>query len=120
MIGPKAVNGLHLEEGIKAFVILRRSNLARHLMTRPQVESLDLRRRDINIIWTGEVVVVLRPEKTVPFLHHFQHTGGEQFPLFFRTRLEDAHNQFLLLQAGIAGNFHLLRELGEILDFLSL
>ena len=50
---------LHFQKSIKAFVIFRRPDLARNLMTGPQVESLNLRRRYIDIVWSRQVVIVL-------------------------------------------------------------
>src|SRR5690625_992583 len=51
------VDGVYLDEGKESFALLRRTHVSIHRITQPQTETLDLRRRHVNVLGAGQVVV---------------------------------------------------------------
>jgi hypothetical protein len=60
-LGILVVDDLHLEHRKVTLGVLRGPDLAGDRVSRPKVEPTDLRRRDIDIIRTGKVIVIGRP-----------------------------------------------------------
>ncbi len=54
-----------------------------------QVELADLRGRDINVVGTGQVVVIGRAQESVAVGQDFEDAFGEDVAFFFALGLED-------------------------------
>ncbi len=97
---------------------MRRTHLAAHGVTRLQVKLADLRRRNIDVVRAGQVVVVRRTEEAISIWQYFQHTFGEDVALFLALRLQDLENEVLLPQAAGAGEVQGAGNLGQFSDVL--
>ena len=93
---------LDQREVLLAFV--RRTHLAADRVAGLQIELADLRRRNINVVGAGQVVVIRGAEKAVAVGQDFQHAFRENVPFFFALRLEDLEDQVLLAEPACAGN----------------
>ena len=62
------VDGLHANEGEVLLVVLRRPDLSGHRVACAEIEALDLGMGDVDVVGTGQIVVVGRPEETEPVL----------------------------------------------------
>ena len=62
-LGVLKIEGLHLEERKVALCLLRRPNLPGNGITGAEVEPPNLRRRDIDVIGTRQVIVIRGAEK---------------------------------------------------------
>ena len=103
-----------------ALAVLRRANLAGDGVAGAQVELPDLRWRDVDIVRTGQIVVLRRAEKAEAVRQAFQNALGENQAVLFRLRAEDLEDQLLLAHAGGAGDVQLLgdlRQIGNVLVF---
>ena len=116
LLGRLEVDGLDLDQGEVPLPFLGRPDLARHGVAGLQVELADLRRRDVDVVGTGQVVVVGRPEEPEPVGQHFEHALREDVPALLGLRLQDLEDQLLLSHAGGAGDVEILGDLGELLD----
>ena len=101
-----------------ALAVFRRANLAGNGVAGAQVEFADLRRRDVDIVRAGEVVVFGRAEETETVGEAFENALGEDEAVLFGLSAEDLEDQFLLAHAGGAGDIELLGDLREIGDVL--
>src|SRR6185437_17147854 len=63
-----------------------------------------------------EVVVLGSAQEAEPIGQAFEHTFTEDEAALFRLRLRDLEDEFLLTQAGRAGDTHILRDLIELLN----
>ena len=103
-----------------ALAVFRRANLAGDGVAGAQIELADLRRRDVDIVRAGQIVVFRRAEESEAVGQAFQHAFGEDEAVLFGLRAEDLEDQLLLAHAGGAGNIQFLgdlRQVGNVLVF---
>ncbi len=103
LFGRFEVDRFDLDQREILFAFMRRTNLAADGVAGLQIELADLRRRNVNVIRTGQVVVIGRAEKTVTIGQDFQHAFGEDVAFFFALGLQDLEDEVLLAQAAGAG-----------------
>ncbi len=95
---------------------LRRTNLAGDGVARLQVEAPDLRRRHVDVVRAGQVVVVGRAQEAEAVGQHFEHAFREDEAALLGLRLENLEDQILLAHAGGADDAPLLGDLRQLLD----
>ena len=98
-IGLVAVDRAHLEQREVALPLLGRTHLAADRIARSEVESLDLRRRHVNVVRAVEVAPVLTAQEPVPLGQNLQYPFAAEHDLLIEQALLDAKNQVLLSQA---------------------
>ena len=118
LIGRFEVDRLDLDQREVALAFLRRPDLAGHGVAGLQIELADLRRRHVDVVGAGQVVVVGRAEEAEAVGQHFEDALGEDEAALLGLRLEDLEDQLLLAHAGGAGDVEVLGDLGELLDAL--
>ena len=116
LLGLLEVDRLDLDQREVALAFLRRPNLARDRVAGLQVELANLRRRDVDVVGTRQVVVVGRAQEPEPVGQHLEHALGEDEAALLGLRLQDLEDQLLLAHAGGAGDVQVLGDLGELLD----
>jgi hypothetical protein len=87
------VHARHAQEREILLPRLGRANLPLDLVARAQVEALDLRRRHVHVVRTGEIAPVLAPEKAVPFRKDLEHARGAERHAGVEQALPDAQDQ---------------------------
>src|SRR5437667_2163791 len=92
------IDRLDLEQCEVPFRVLRRPHLAGYGIARAEVESSDLGRRNVNIVRSGQVVIVRGPQESKPIGQNLQNARGEDETVLLRLRLEDLEDQLLLAQ----------------------
>ncbi len=112
------VDGFDLDQREVAFAVLGRANLAGDGVAGAQVEFADLRRRDVDIVRAGQVVVFRSAQEAEAVGQAFEHAFGEDQAALFGLRAEDLEDQLLLAHAGGAGNVQFLGDLGQVSDVL--
>ena len=112
------VDGLDLDEGEVLFAFVRRANVTADGVAGLKVELANLGRRDIDVVGTGEIVVVGRAEKTVAVGEDFEDTLSEDVSLFFALRLEYFEDEVLFAESAGALDVEAARELAEFGDAL--
>ena len=115
-LGRLVVDRVDLDQGEIALALLGRPDLAGDGVAGAQVETADLRGRDIDVIGARQIVVLRRAQKAEAVRQALEHAVGEDQAALFGLRLQDLEDQLLLAQAGDAGDPHVLRDLVEILD----
>ncbi len=115
-LGRLEVDGVHLDQREIALAFLGRADLAGDGVAGAQVEAADLRRRDVDVVRPGQVVVLGGAQEAEAVGQAFEHAFGEDQAALFRLRLQDLEDQLLLAQAGGAGDVHVLGHLVELLD----
>jgi len=93
-----------LDEGEVVFVILGGPDLAGDGVAGGHAEALDLGWRDVNVVRSGEIVVVGVAQEAIAVLQYLQHALGEDEAALLRLRLHDLEDQLLLAQRGVAGD----------------
>src|SRR5438876_9092380 len=93
---------------------MRRTHLAADRIACLQIELANLRRRNIDVVRAGQVVVVGRAEKAVTVGQNFQHAFGEDVAFFFTLRLKDLKDQVLLAQTAGPGQIQRSGDLGQL------
>ena len=73
-------------------------------------------RRDVDVVGAGQVVVLGRAQEAEAVGQAFEHAFGEDEAALFGLGLQDFEDQFLLAQAGGAGDVHVLGDLVELLN----
>ncbi len=111
------VDQFHFQHGEIPFRIFGGTNLARDGITRSKIESPNLRGRDVNVIWPGQIIVVGGSQKTKPVGQDFEHPFPKDQAVFFRLGLKNSKNQFLLSHP--ARPFH-IEFLGDLVQFINL
>ena len=102
-LGRLKVDGLDLDQREILFAFVRGPHLAADGVAGFQIELADLRGRNINVIRTGQVVVIGGAEKAIAIRQDFQNTFGKNMAFFFALSLEDLEDEVLLAQAAGAG-----------------
>ena len=108
------VDRLDLDQGEVALSLLRRTDLAGDRVARFQSELPDLGGGDVDVVRSGEVVVLRRAEEPESVGQDLQNPLGEDQAEPLGLRLQDLEDQLLLPEGG--GTFHveLLRDLQEL------
>ena len=114
--GRLEVDGLDLDQRKVAFAFLGRPDLPGHGIAGVQIEFANLRRRHVDVIRAGQVVVVGGAQEAEAVGEHFQHAFREDETALLGLRLEDLEDQLLLAHAGRAGDLEVLGDLGEMLN----
>src|SRR5207237_2036786 len=96
------------------FTFMRRTHLAADSVAGFQVEFADLRRRNVNVVGAGKVVVVRRTQEAVTVRQDFQHSFSKDVSFFFALGLQDFEDEVLLAQAAGAGKLQGTRDLGKL------
>ena len=115
-LGRLEVDGVDFDQREVALAFFRRADLAGDGVAGAQIEAADLRRRDVDVVRAGQIVVLGRAQEAESVGQAFQHAFREDEAALFRLRLQDLEDQLLLAQAGGAGDVHVLGDLVELLD----
>ena len=113
-VGMLEVDRLDFDQGEVALAFLRRAHLAGDGVAGAQVEAADLRRRNVDVVRTGQVVVLGRAQEAEAVRQALQHAFGEDQARLLGLRLQDREDQVLLAHAGGVLDAELLGDLGEI------
>ena len=89
------VDLVHLEEGEVLLPLLGGPDLAGNRIPRPQTETADLRRGDVDVVRAREVVVIDRAEKSETVREDLQDAGTGDDAVFLGLGLQDGENQVL-------------------------
>src|SRR5262249_29176779 len=95
-IGRFKIDRLDLYQRKVFLTLMRWTDLAANGVAGFEVEFADLRGRDVNVVRSGQVVVIGRAEEAISVRQDFQHTLGKDVPLFFALRLQDLEDEVLL------------------------
>jgi len=96
------VDRVDLEQGEVTLALTRAANGAVHRVARAQAEAADLRRRDIDVVRTRQVVGVGAAQEAEAVRQDLQHARGDDLDLFIGQSLQDGEQQVLLAQvAGV-------------------
>src|SRR6185369_689114 len=106
----------HLDEREVALAFLRRTNLAGDGIAGLQVELANLRRRDVDVVRSGQIVVVGRAQEAEAVRQHLEDALGKDEAALLGLRFQDLKDQILLPHASRAGDGEILRDLGELLN----
>src|SRR3989442_1764028 len=120
LLGRLEVDRLDLEEREVSLGVLRRADLAGDRIAGAQVEAPDLRRRDVDIVRSGQVVVVRSPQGSESIRQDFQEAFRVDSPHLLGLRLEDLEDQLLLAQPAHALDVELAGDGVEVGDRLFL
>ena len=96
LLGIVAVDALDLEQREIPLPLLRRANLPVHRVAGAQIEALDLRRRDVDVVRAVEVVPVLAAQKAVAFGQHLEHAFAREQLVRVEQILLDPEDEILL------------------------
>ena len=111
------VDRLDFDESEVALPFLRRADLAGDGVAGVKIEAPDLRRRNVDVVGAGKVVVLGGAQEAETVGQAFEDAFREDQPRLFGLRLEDREDQVLLahpggvLDAVLLGN---LRQFGEL------
>ena len=117
-VGVLVIDRLDLQQGEVALAVLGRAHLAADRVAGAQIELLDLARRQVDVVGTGQVVVVGAAEESVALGQHLQDALGEDQPVALGLGLEQTEDQLLLAQVGDPFEFVLLGDLEQFADGL--
>jgi hypothetical protein len=99
------VNGFDLDEREILFAFVRRADVAADGVAGLEVEFANLRRRNVDVVGAGEVVVIGRAKEAVAVGENFEDTLGKNVAFLFALCLENFEDQVLLTEAAGSGNF---------------
>src|SRR5580698_5431275 len=108
------VDGFNLDQGEILFAFVRRANLAADGVAGLEVKLTNLRRRNINVVGAGKVVVIGRAQEAVAVGQDFEHSFREDVAFFFALGLKDFEDQVLLAQSTSAGQIQGSGDLGQL------
>ncbi|MCY1173434.1 hypothetical protein D9M73_135930 [compost metagenome] len=94
------VDRVDLEQREITLAFLWRADLANDGVTGAQVETTDLARRDVDIVWTCEIGSVSGAQEAEAVLENLQHAITGDFLTAFRVLLEQGENHVLLARTG--------------------
>ena len=109
-----AVHRLHLQQREVALPLLRRADLARHRVTRAQVESLDLRRRDVDVVGAVEVVPVLAAQESVSLGQDLEHAFADERLRSVEQLLLDPEDEILAPERVVRRDVELIRHVVQL------
>ena len=110
------VDGFDLDQGEIALSIFRRTYLAGNGIAGAQIELADLRRRNVDVVRSGQIVVVRRAEESESVRQGFENAFTEDEAALFGLRLQDLEDQFLLPHSGSSLNVEVLGNLRQRRD----
>src|SRR5262249_8437469 len=93
---------------------LRGADLAGHRVTGAQIETADLRGRDINVVRTRKIVILGSAQEAETIRQAFENAFGEDETALLSLRLEDLEDQLLLAKTGGVENAHVFRDVVEV------
>ena len=114
LLGRLEVDRLDLDQREVALALLRRPDLAGHGVAGVQVELPDLRRRDVDVVGAGQVVVVGRAQEAVAVRQHLEHAFGEDQAALLGARAQDLEDELLLAHARGVRDLELLGQVREL------
>ncbi len=103
-----------------ALAVLGRPHLAGDGVAGAQIELPDLRRRDVNVVRAGQIVVFRRAQEAEAVGQAFQDAFGEDQAVLLGLGAQDLEDQLLLAHAAGAGDGQVLgdfRQIGDIFFF---
>jgi len=115
------VDGLHPQEAVVFLRLLGRADLADDEVSPPEPEATDLGLADVDVVGAGEEVGVHPEEADHPqgvVLHDLQRPAAEGVTLLLRLRLEQPHDEVLLLQAAVARDLEGAGQITELIQGL--
>ena len=107
------VDRLHLDESEIPLALFRRANLAGDGVAGSEIELADLRRRDVDVVRSREIVVLGRAEESESVGQTLENAFGEDETALLRLGLQDLEDQLLLPHAGRAGDAQVLGDFRE-------
>ena len=110
------IDGLDLDECKVTLAFFRRTYLARNSVTSAKIKFAYLRRRDINIIRAGQIVVFRGSQKSESVRQSFENAFGKDEAAFLGLSGENLEYQLLLSQARRSVNAHILGDMSELAD----
>ncbi len=110
------VDGFDLDQRKVLHSFVRRAHVAADGVARLEVELADLRGRHIDVVRSGQIVVVGRAKEAIAVREDFQYAFGEDVAFFFALRLEDLEDQILLAKAAGARNLEGSRNAAQFSD----
>ncbi len=81
-----------------------------------EVELANLRRRDVDVVGAGQIVVVGRAKEAIAVGQNLKHTFGKDVALFFALGLKDLEDQVLLAEAAGSRDFQGARNAAQFSD----
>ena len=115
-IGRLEVDRLDLDQREVALALLRLPDLAADRVAGLQVELANLRGGDVDVVGTGQVVVVGRAEEAEAVGQRLEHPFREEVAALLGAAAEDLEDQLLLAHPGGAGHVQRLGDLGQLAD----
>ena len=110
------VDGVDFDQGEVALAFLGRADLAADGIAGAQIETADLAGRDVDIVGTGQVVVLGGAQEAEAIRQTFEYAFAEDQAALLGLGLEDFEDQLLLTQAGGARDVHRLGDVVELLN----
>ncbi len=107
------VDRFDLDEREVTLALLRRPDLAGHRVAGMQVELAYLRRRDVDVVGPGQVVVVGGAQEAEAVRQHLQHAFREDETALLGPGAQDLEDELLFAHPGGAGDVELPRHFGE-------
>ena len=118
LVGRLEIDRLDLDQREIFLALMRRAHLAADGVAGFQVELADLRRRHVNVVRPGQVVVIGRAQEAVAVREDLQHTFGEDVSFFFTLRLQDLEDEVLFAESAGAGELQGSGDLGQLGNIL--
>ena len=112
------VDGLDLDEGEILLAFVGRADVAADGVAGFEIELAYLGRRHVDVVRSGQVVVVGRAEEAVAVGENLKDSLGEDVAFFFALRLEDLEDKILLAKAAGPWNFKGTRDAAQFSDVL--
>ena len=100
LVGVVAINRFHLEQREEPFLVLWRTDLSGDEIAGLQLETPDLRGRDVNVLGAGQVIVAGRTEESKTVRQDFQHALTEHHAVAFGVLLENLVDDLVFLEDG--------------------
>src|SRR5262249_27525281 len=113
-LGVLKVHGFDFDQREVALAVLGRPDLSGDSVAGAQVELADLRRRDVDVVWAGEVVVLRRAEEAEAVRKALEDAFRKDETALFGLRAENLENELLFAHTAGAGDVELLGDLGEV------
>ena len=112
------VDRLHLEQSQIAFALLRRTHLPQDRVPGPHVETLDLGRRDVDVVGTVQVVPVLAAQEPIALGEDLEDPLAPENDVRIEQVLLDTEDQVLLAHPGEVVDVQLFGHLVKFADRL--
>ncbi|MNI67026.1 hypothetical protein D3C73_1226280 [compost metagenome] len=118
--GRHAVDLVHLDQRKVAFAILRRAHFTFDGIAGVQVETADLRGRDVDVVRAGQIRGLGRAQETEAVRQDFQDAVAKDLLALLGAPFHDGEHQLLLAQAvGVldfqaSGHFEQLRDMQRL------